>query len=159
MATEIERRFLVSLPIAEKIVNESSVTPTRIVQGYLDCRGATVRVRIENNDKGYLVIKGPKVGMSCPEFDYEIPKEDAIEMFGLTIGSHVIKDRYDIIHQDHVWELDIFKGHNLGLAIAEIELSSEEEYFQRPTWLGMEITTDANYSNYSLAIKPFLSRK
>lgn len=155
MATEIERKFLVNISEVERVIKEQGLTPLNIVQGYLDCRGATVRVRIED-DKGYLVIKGPKTGISCPEFDYEIPKEDAYKIFKLTYGLAIIKKRYKIIYRGHEWEVDFFEGPNTGLVVAEIELDIEDEYFRNPPWLGKEVTDDARYSNYNLSIKPYM---
>lgn len=155
MATEIERRFLVNTSVVERLVKEQSLIPLEIVQGYLNCKGATVRIRIED-DKGYLVVKGPKVGMSCPEFDYEIPKEDAIEIFKLSIGTPILKKRYRVLFRGHEWEVDFFSGPNTGLVIAELELDSEDEHFYYPPWVTTEITNDHRYSNYNLSLKPII---
>ncbi len=150
MANEIERKFLV-----EKMPElPSDVKGEKIKQGYLR-RGSekgepTVRIR-QLGDKGFITIKGDKVGMTQSEYEYEIPVKDAQEMFELCEPGKIDKTRYYIPHGNHVIELDVFGGDNEGLIIAEIELASETDKVEIPSWFGKEVTTDRNYSNAALS--------
>lgn len=150
MANEIERKFLV-----EKMPElDSDIKKEFIKQGYLR-RGsnkgeATVRVRQLGNT-GYLTIKGDKVGITQSEYEYEIPIEDAKEMFNLCEKGKIEKTRYYIPHGNHIIELDVFAGDNNGLIIAEIELESEKDIVEIPEWFGKEVTTDSSYSNAALS--------
>jgi len=150
MANEIERKFLVDkIPeLSPKIKSEN------IKQGYLR-RGAskgepTVRIR-QLGDKGFITIKGDKVGITQSEYEYEIPLKDAQEMFELCEPGKIDKTRYYIPHGNHIIELDVFAGDNAGLIIAEIELASETDQVEIPDWFGKEVTTDRNYSNAALS--------
>lgn len=148
MATEIERKYLVTgaFPAGETC---------EMVQGYL-CTDPerTVRIRIEG-ERGVLAIKGRGTGISRPEYEYEVPLAEARELLQLCTGALVSKTRHYIQLGDHTWEVDVFKGENKGLVTAEIELGSEDEAFEKPEWVGDEVTTDRRYSNSSLAITPF----
>lgn len=153
MAQEIERKFLVrqdklSLP-------DNGV---RITQGYIDTVSNTaVRVRLKG-DKAFLTLKGENTGMTRLEFEYAIPVEDAQTMIdAFCAGSTVDKTRYEIPQGQHVWEVDIFYGANDGLVVAEIELQSESDSFERPEWLAEEVTEDARYYNVNLLKNPFSS--
>lgn len=152
MATEIERKFLV----LEDGWRSSVVSEKPIVQGYLATAGrATVRARIKG-DQGFLTIKGEARGISRAEFEYPIPAEDARAMLDqMAEGVVVEKVRHEVRVGDHLWELDVFSGANAGLVVAEIELSSEDEPFARPDWLGAEVSDDRRYANASLARHPF----
>ncbi|WP_435894289.1 CYTH domain-containing protein [Oceaniferula spumae] len=148
MAVEIERKFLVTgeFPRTGEV---------EMVQGYL-CKDLdrTVRVRLEG-DRAVLTIKGQTVGISRPEFEYEIPPEDARELLGMAVGPLVEKTRYYHATGAHTWEIDVFKGENTGLVVAEIELSSENEAFEKPAWLGVEVSEDRRYSNSALSVTPY----
>jgi CYTH domain-containing protein len=148
MATEIERKFL----ITDLDAAISSFEKVELIeQRYLTDKsaGTTVRVRLVNNEEAFLTIKG-KGFISRPEFEYRIPVEDAKEMFGFT-KNMILKVRYYVQYIDHLWEIDVFQGMHMGLAIAEIELNSEIEHFNLPYWIGEEVTNDARFSNSSLS--------
>ena len=151
MALEIERKYLIDL---EKIGTlENGI---RIKQGYLSTnKDAVVRVRVKN-DKAYLTIKGSNSGIARLEFEYEIPLNEANEMLEKLCQKPVIdKTRYLIKHDIHTWEVDIFYGDNDGLVVAEVELSSEDEFINLPTWIKEEVTTDARYYNSNLMKHPY----
>ena len=153
MALEIERKFLV--------VNESYRTEAfrsdRIVQGYL-CRqnGNSVRIRIRDN-KGYLTIKGPSFdgGLSRYEWEREITVAEAEELLLLCGDAQIDKRRYLVKCGAHIYEVDEFYGDNLGLVVAEIELGDENESFERPSFLGKEVTGDKKYYNSHLTRYPY----
>lgn len=152
MAKEIERKFLVN-----KSLFRPSGEGEYIAQGYLSVvPERTVRVRIKKN-RGYLTIKGKNSGISRSEFEYEIPKSDAEELLELCEPSIIIKRRYTINVNGSCWEVDIFEGDNAGLMVAEIELASEQEPFNKPDWVGEEISFDAKYYNSNLSKNPFKS--
>ena len=149
MPTEIERKFLV--------VGSDWRTsdPDRLCQGYLNRdRHRTVRVRIAGA-KAYLTIKGMAIGVTRAEFEYEIPLADAEALLALRDGPLVEKLRHRVRHAGATWEVDEFLGENAGLVVAEIELESEDQAFERPPWLGREVTGDPRYLNSSLATHPF----
>ena len=149
---EIERKFLV-----KGEYKSLAYSKTHIEQGYFATEpGRTVRVRIRD-DKGYLTIKGPsrKDGFARYEFEVEIPLEDAHEMMELCMPGRVNKDRYLIKSGKHTIEVDEFFGDNEGLVMAEIELGSPEEAFERPAWLGREVTGDRRFYNSHLLKNPF----
>lgn len=152
---EIERKFLVKSTAFMK----EAVKHNRIVQGYLSSAPErTVRVRIKG-DNGYLTIKGLSnaTGMSRMEWEKEIPIEEAEQLLALCEKVIIDKTRYEVIVGIHVYEVDVFTGENEGLVMAEIELSSEEEAFEIPDWLGEEVTTDKRYYNSYLSKHPFRS--
>jgi CYTH domain-containing protein len=150
MALEIEVRFLIFQP--PKLPG----APHAIAQGYLsDDPEKTVRIRQVDGDTAYLTIKGAKIGNAAPEFEYEIPHEDSASLMKLCGDKSLTKDRYKIPGPDgNEWELDIFTGRHAGLMIAELELPGERAHFEKPGWLGPEITTDPRFSNASLANTP-----
>ncbi len=154
MATEIERKFLVS----GNGWKDAAVTETRLMQGYLaSSPRATVRVRVKG-DKGIMTIKGATQGISRAEFEYPIPVEDARTMLDtLTETGIVDKVRYRVPCGAHTWEVDVFAGDNAGLVLAEVELGSENEVFERPDWLGEEVSDDSRYYNANLARHPYRS--
>jgi CYTH domain-containing protein len=152
MSLEIERKFLVN---REKWAGVKPQRSVRMKQGYLLSDGVkTLRVRVAG-DQGFITIKGRTKGLSRPEFEYEVPVSEAEELLKLFAGELVEKKRHYVQHGDHLWEVDEFSGKNEGLLMAEVELDSEEEEFEKPEWLGTEVTTDKRYSNASLAAKPF----
>lgn len=152
--TEIERKFRVDPDFVDQLAGMSG---RRIEQFYLgEGFDPAVRVRIIDDSRAVLTIKGRVEGFSAAEFEYEIPIADAREMgTRLNHSAVVAKTRYEITHAGHVWEIDVFEGANAGLVVAEIELSSEDEAFDRPDWCGAEVSHDHRYRNVSLARAPF----
>ena len=153
MGVEIERKFLV----------QSSWHPAasgeEIAQGYLSSvPERTVRVRIRG-ERGYLTVKGRNGGADAArraEFEYEIPVADARAMLALCEPGLCEKVRHvERAADGHDWEIDVFHGKNEGLIVAEVELGSEDELFERPDWLGEEVTGDKRYYNSCLAQHPY----
>ena len=131
------------------------------MQGYITSPPAkTVRVRIAD-DKAYLTIKGSgsASGMSRFEWEMEIPGKDALALLGICEGGVIEKDRYYVPFAGHTFEVDEFFGDNEGLVMAEVELSSEDEAFEKPEWLGQEVTGDSRYYNSSLRKHPYIQWK
>ena len=154
MSLEIERKFLVS-GYYKPFVHES----VHILQGYLcSSAGKTVRVRTWG-EKGFLTIKGPTAKDSCSRFEWEIeiPLDDARELISLCDGGVIDKVRHLVSFKGHVFEVDEFAGDNQGLVVAEVELSSEDEEFERPDWLGKEVTGERRYYNSCLLSSPYCS--
>lgn len=153
MALEIERKFLVTDDSYKTMAFHSD----RIAQGYL-CRegGNSARVRVRG-DKGYLTIKGPSMdgGLSRFEWEKEIPESEAWELLKLCHGGIIDKTRHLVKCGNHTFEVDEFHGDNDGLVVAEVELESADETFERPPFLGKEVTGDKRYYNSSLTRFPF----
>ena len=151
MGIEIERKFLVCDPSWRAAVTRS----VPMLQGYLAESGrASVRVRLEG-DVARLNIKAAVVGATRAEYDYVMPAADARAILdGLCVGL-VEKVRHYVEHRGHTWEVDEFGGANDGLIVAEIELKSEKEAFERPAWLGEEVTRERRYYNHQLALQPY----
>jgi adenylate cyclase len=148
---EIERRFLLASEAWRPLV----VRRSEIAQGYLAKTGkATVRARIRD-DLAWVCIKSAKVGRACQEFEYAISTADAVSLLELTQDSLIRKVRYEVLYAGHTWEIDEFHGNNKGLIVAEIELDQADEQFDRPNWLGLEVTEDPKYFNSSLSTRPF----
>ncbi len=153
MGIEIERKFLV----AGEGWRQMSTSRTCFNQGYLSRDPArTVRVRIAG-DSAFLTIKGATRGATRAEFEYGIPPADARQLLAMSDGPVVEKVRHLCPHAGMTWEVDEFLGANAGLVVAEIELQSEGQAFDRPSWLGEEVTGDARYVNANLAVRPFTS--
>jgi len=150
MGTEIERKFLVT---SEAWRDGSAGTALK--QGYLNREpDRTVRIRIAG-DAAFITIKGRREGIARDEFEYPIPVADAEGLLAMCLPSPVIKTRYLVHHEGHCWEVDEFHGDNEGLIVAEIELSSVDEPFSRPPWLGEEVSLDSRYFNSRLAQFPY----
>jgi adenylate cyclase len=150
MGVEIERKFLL---LGEAWRTLGTAVPMR--QGYLSSNKArVVRVRIEG-EHAYLTIKGQSVGATRGEWEYPVPLADAEQLLALCEQPLVEKVRRRIAVAGHTWEVDEFSGVNAGLLVAEIELASEDEAFEKPAWIGAEVTDDARYYNSSLVKKPF----
>ena len=151
MGKEIERKFLV---IGEAWRGIAQGTLYR--QGYLNsAKERTVRVRTVG-DRAFLTIKGLTVGASRVEYEYEIPFEDGNFLLDNLAEKPIIeKKRYRIPQGKLVWEIDEFFGENQGLIVAEIELESEDEAFDRPEWAGQEVTGDPRYFNSNLIRHPY----
>nr|WP_294933653.1 CYTH domain-containing protein [uncultured Flavobacterium sp.] len=150
---EIERKFLVVSDDFKSL----AFTHNRIVQGYLNSHPErTVRIRVKG-DKGFLTIKGKgnASGTSRLEWETEIPLTEAEQLLPLCEKGVIDKIRYEVTAGHHVFEVDVFSGDNEGLVVAEIELTSEEETFEKPHWLGKEVTGDDKYYNAYLSNHPF----
>ena len=148
MSVEIERKFLVN----EKGWKQGHYIHVR--QGYLNRdKERTVRVRLAG-EKAYLTIKGINTGAKRAEYEYEIPVSDAAELIKICDGSILEKNRYAVPCGGLVWEVDEFLGKNEGLIVAEVELYSEDQAFDRPEWAGQEVTTDPRYFNSNLCTHP-----
>ena len=150
---EIERKFLV----ISDAFKSMAFAKNEIAQGYLNSMPErTVRVRIKG-DKGYLTIKGKgnESGMSRFEWEKEIPVSEANLLLDLCESGVIIKTRFDVKVGNHVFEVDEFSGDNEGLVLAEIELQSETDAFEKPSWLGLEVTNDNRYYNSYLSQNPF----
>jgi CYTH domain-containing protein len=152
MGTEIERKFLL-------IGNawRSLAKGAKYRQGYLNShRERIVRVRTID-DKGYLTIKGITTGATRVEYEYDIPEEDAKSMLDDLCEKPLIeKNRYKIDFGGFTWEVDEFFGENSGLIVAEVELESEDQRFEKPGWVGEEVTGDPKYFNSNLIINPYI---
>lgn len=150
MAREIERKFLVTGTTWKK-----HLTGEHYRQGYLATESSnSVRVR-HTTQKAWLTIKGRGTGITRQEFEYEIPLIDAIEILPLCNNIIIEKIRYKMTFAGNVWEIDEFLGDNAGLVVAEIELVSEKQEFEKPTWAGNEVTHDSRYLNVNLSRHPF----
>ncbi len=151
MATEIERKFLV-----KGRDWQAQGQGTRLVQGYLSSEPErTVRVRIAG-DLATLNIKGKTEGATRSEWEYPIPVAEAEDLLARLCEQPLIdKIRYRIPYAGMVWEVDEFFGENAGLVVAEIELESEDQAFEKPDWVGEEVTHDTRYFNASLIRRPF----
>ena len=152
---EIERKFLVN---SDAFKNDA-LRKNHIAQGYLNSTPErTVRVRIKG-DTGYLTIKGKsnETGLSRFELEKEIPLEEAKALLLLCEKGIIEKNRYEVPVGKHLFEVDEFFGENIGLLLAEVELQSESEFFEKPHWLGDEVTQDQRYYNSYLSQHPFIS--
>lgn len=151
MSFEIERKFLVNGDFKSRAYGSS-----RIRQGYIASGRCTVRVRIRD-DKGYLTIKGPSdaAGISRYEFETEVALRDAEDLMGLCEPGVVDKTRYLVRAGKHMFEVDEFHGENEGLVMAEVELSAEDEAFEKPDFVGREVTGDRRYYNSHLRLYPY----
>jgi adenylate cyclase len=152
MAQEIERKFLVAGDFKPFVIRQ-----TRIIQGYLSSvPERTVRVRVKG-DKGYITIKGigSQSGASRYEWEKEIPLEEVHELLRICEPGVIDKVRHLVKAGPHTYEVDEFFGDNQGLIVAEIELASEDEHFEKPAWLGEEVTGNASYYNSMLMKHPY----
>jgi len=149
MGIEIERKFLV-------VGDAWRAAPAlAYAQGYLNRDPQrTVRVRVVRQ-QAWLTIKGANSGAVRAEFEYPIPLSDAEQLLALCDGPLVRKLRRKVEHAGHTWEIDEFQGDNAGLVVAEIELPAEDAAFERPDWLGAEVTHDPRYFNSNLASAPY----
>ena len=152
MLQEIERKFLVRGDFKAE-----AYKAIHMIQGYLSHR-PSVRVRIAG-ETAYLTIKGPvsTSGMSRFEWEKEISVDEAMALLQLAEPGRIDKTRYLVKNTDgkHTWEVDEFHGDNKGLVVAEIELGNENEPFDKPEWIGKEVTGDPRYFNSALKNRPF----
>ena len=150
---EIERKFLVTSAVYKTL----AFAKNEIAQGYLNSNPErTVRVRIKG-EKGFLTIKGKgnRSGMSRFEWEKEIPFTEAKTLLDLCESGVISKMRFEVKIGQHVFEVDEFYGENRGLVIAEIELDSETESFEKPSWIGKEVTNDERFYNAYLSQNPY----
>ncbi len=146
MATEIEHKYLV----VGDTYRLDSCDKSEIVQGFLSREsGRTVRVRIRG-DKGFITIKGKGTAAAHPEFEYEIPLDDAVQIMRLCEPPIIEKTRYIVMHEGNRWEVDEFHGSLQGLVIAELEIPYEGYQFHLPGFIGREVTGDRRYYNSQL---------
>jgi adenylate cyclase len=155
MPKEIERKFLV-----KSNAYSALGMPEHLRQGFLStARERVVRIRIAGS-KAFITVKGISTGATRTEFEYEIPQEDAQFMLDHLCEQPTIeKHRYSIPFRGFTWEVDEFHGENEGLVVAEIELPSEDAVFEKPEWIGEEVTHDPRYFNSNLVKQPFKSWK
>lgn len=150
MAKEIERKFLVDTNLWKR---EGVIIPMQ--QAYLAYHnGNVVRVRIAA-DNAFLTIKGNLKGITRDEFEYQVPIDDALQMMKMAKGFSIVKKRYIEYVGGKKWEIDVFEKENEGLIVAEIELNSETESFEKPLWILDEVSNDTRYYNFNLAQNPF----
>lgn len=161
MGLEIERKFLTTgdgwKSQAERVV--------RMRQGYLNelaavetgQQKASVRVRISSDTEAHLNLKSREAGHTRQEFEYAIPVADAEALFELCVGGSIDKHRHYVRHAGHLWEVDEFLGDNAGLVVAELELSHADEPFERPDWIGAEVTSLQRYYNLALIGHPYVN--
>ena len=153
MMNEIERKFLVT---STEFLSES-IRSNRIVQGYLNSNPErTVRIRIKGT-QGFITIKGKgnESGTTRFEWEKEIEVSEAEQLLLLCEDGVIDKVRYEIPFGKHLYEVDVFEGDNKGLIVAEIELENENESFEKPNWLGEEVTGDDRYYNASLSVSSY----
>ena len=152
MGVEIERKFL----IANDAWREQVVTSKQMRQGYLSVgQESSVRVRVVG-DSARLTIKKRIEGARRLEFEYDIPALDAMAILDEVCERPLIeKTRYIVEHQGMTWEVDEFNGENHGLVLAEVELDREDQVFEKPAWVGRDVTDDSRYYNASLVSYPF----
>ena len=151
MAREIERKFLIDLAKLGELTEGESIK-----QGYINTSNLNVvRVRVMGNC-GYLTLKGESIGPSRLEYEYPIPVEDAQEILDKLCSKPLIeKHRYEVEFKNHLWEIDIFKGDNEGLVVAELELDEEHISVELPDWVRQEVTGDPKYYNVNLLKHPY----
>lgn len=152
MATEIERKFLVRGDQWRALAEDA----TEYRQGYFaGMERCSVRVRLDPRG-AYLNIKGATLGVERREYEYPIPRRDAEELLEqFCVRPLIHKVRHRVPYAGHVWEVDVFEGENAGLVVAEIELAAVSEPFERPEWLGEEVSDDPRYYNVSLVSHPY----
>ena len=152
MPIEIERKFL----LTNSDWRNEVVSSHRIRQGYIgEFDKASVRIRLQD-DKANINVKSASLEMRRSEYEYEIPLDEAKEMLDqLCKQPQVDKTRYIVERGQHVWEIDEFYGDNEGLLVAEIELTDENECFEKPNWLGIEVTEIPKYYNVNLVKTPY----
>jgi CYTH domain-containing protein len=152
MKFEIERKFLVDKSKWNAVEKSESAF---LQQGYLSRDPEkTIRIRVTDTE-GFVTIKGRTVVATRKEFEYAIPKPDAMELLNEFCDAVISKVRYRALYKGNVWEVDEFGGDNEGLIIAEIELNSEHQEFEIPDWVGTEVTGEEKYYNSNLSLHPY----
>ncbi len=152
MGTEIERKFLVTSDGWRREAQRRA----RFRQGYLaNNERCSIRVRVAGDD-ARLNIKGAKLAVRRQEYEYPVPVDEANEMLDSLAQRPIIeKTRHYVEHAGHLWEVDEFEGDNAGLVVAEIELRSTDEVFEKPDWIGEEVSGDPRYYNVNLVEHPY----
>jgi len=152
MPQEIEHKFLLKNDNWKTEISKS----VQYKQGYLiSDKTRSVRIRTSDN-QAWLNIKSATIGTSRQEFEYEIPFDEGLEILTTLCEKPIIeKIRHFVTFKQHLWEIDVFSGDNLGLTVAEVELSAIGESFEKPNWLGKEVTEDIRYYNNSLCKNPY----
>lgn len=150
MGIEIERKFL----LCSDAWRAEAQRSVRMVQAYLGGERCSVRIRIEG-DQAFLNLKSKELGAKRLEFEYRVALVEAEQMLAAFGGAQVAKTRHYVVRGAHTFEIDVFSGDNDGLVVAEVELAAEDEAFERPDWLGAEVTDDPRYYNVALARAPF----
>ncbi len=152
MAIEIERKYL----LANENWRKNADAGMPMMQGYMSSNDkSSVRIRV-NGETAHLNIKSKTIGAQRSEYDYAIPLIDAMEMLESLCDKPLIeKTRYHVDYQGHEWEIDVFAGENAGLIVAELELSSVDQAFPLPDWVGQEVTEDPRYYNICLVTHPY----
>ncbi len=152
MGQEIERKFLVQ----NERWRQLAAAGIRYVQGYLaNNQRCSVRVRVAGA-QAWLNIKSADLGISRIEFDYAVPAAEAKEILACLCERPLIeKTRYRVLHAGREWEIDVFEGENQGLIIAEIELNAVNEGFEKPDWVGKDVSHDRRYYNVCLVKHPY----
>ena len=149
MGIEIERKFLVVNDIYKTLAK-----PFHCLQGYISS-DPLIRIRIIA-DTAFITIKGINTGIRRSEYEYEIPILDAKNLLDEFCENPIIeKNRYKILIANTLWEVDEFLGDNLGLVVAEVELKDENDSFDKPDWIGEEVSYENKYFNHNLVNKPF----
>lgn len=151
MAVEIERKFLV----AGDSWRAAATGSAALRQGYLSTSAkATVRIRILDDARAVLTLKGPTLGISRAEFEYAVPLADGLAMLEMARPNVVEKRRYIVPHAGLTWEVDVFEGAHAGLVMAEVELDHSDQPIELPDWAGREVSHDDRYANASLSRNP-----
>lgn len=153
---EIERKYLINQKLWDRAEKPE---PRFLTQGYL-CSDdkKVIRIRIVQTNagrRGYLTLKGRMQNLGRPEYEYEVPAEEASDLLALIQSRPVEKIRYKYPHKGKIWDVDIFLGENKGLFLAEIELDDPDEVIDFPEWVGDEVSHDPRYYNAYLALHPF----
>lgn len=156
MGIEIERKFLLKTDEWKAYVTQTHVIKQGYLQSGLDAsQKSSVRVRISNKQAN-INVKSAELSAVRQEFEYEIPLHDAEQMLKTLCADKAIeKTRFYVPYASHLWEIDIFSGDNAGLQMAEIELTSLDEIFEKPDWIGAEVSHDERYYNNYLIKKPY----
>jgi adenylate cyclase len=153
MAYEIERKFLVTDTSWKAEISDSVL----MFQGYIcSDRHKAVRVRTAG-ERAWLTVKSALTHLKRAEYEYEIPLSDANEMLSLCLRPPLEKVRHSLTHAGRHWVIDEYRGENSGLVVAEIELGSEDEEFERPAWVGEEVSEDPRYLSVCLYERPYNS--
>ncbi|MGH6636319.1 MAG: CYTH domain-containing protein [Gammaproteobacteria bacterium] len=151
MGQEIERKFLVQNDRWRLF----GAVGVRYVQGYLaNNQRCSIRVRVAG-ENAWLNIKSADLGVSRIEFDYSVPAAEATEILALCERPLIEKNRYRVLHAGREWEIDVFEGDNQGLVIAELELTAVDEGFEKPDWVGKDVSDDPRYYNVRLVKHPY----
>ena len=156
MGIEIERKFLLKNDNWKSLVTETHMMKQSYLKSGLDTsQQSSVRIRISNK-LASVNIKSADLSMVRKEVEYEIPLHNAEEMLKTLCGDVIIeKTRYYVPYAHHLWEIDVFEGENAGLQVAEIELGSVDEFFEKPDWIADEVSEDKRYFNNYLLRSPY----